>query len=636
LKPSLPIPILSIALALALASLLSAQVHPVIVDNCTKCHGGVKQKGGLDLRTIEAALEGGDTDTSLIPGDAENSPLYQVIQVDSDPHMPPKKQLPPEEIAALKTWITDLKITPLKELVLPKPSLMATAVIDQLIREKWQTDNVDPARPADDATFIRRIHLDLLGRIPRVSEINSFLSDQNPQKRNLLIDRLTNSEEHADHLAHVFNIVFLDRAHLRKRNPDHRKLWLDYLRWAFKSNRPWDQIGRDLVLARPSSDQERGASWFLYDQRDDHSEMATRTSRTLLGKQVQCAQCHDHPVAPEIEQRHYWGLVAFFNRSLNVKTPQGPRIAERASGGYDKFANLEGKADQSQLILYSNKIIPETGGKQTKDSADLYSVAPPEQWFRKLKKNEKLKKDLPNLPVPKFSRREAFANSLTTDNPDFSRAIVNRLWALMFGRGLVHPVDLMDSAHPASPPELLAWLARDFEKNNYNLRRLIRHIAKSQPYQLDSRPAPSAGQPPLDSFFARALDKPLSAEAFTRSLRVALGHENPDDEALRNQLAKIFPDLFEENFSPSVQQTMFLTNGPLFDKLIAESPLLTRLVTIESPLALVHEIFQATLSREPDTSEIDRSLSFLSPKDKSSIQQFCWALLTSAEFRFTN
>lgn len=623
-------------LVLCTTGFASSQIHPVIVENCTKCHGGVKQKGGLDLRTITAALEGGETDTALIPGDPEASPLYQVVQVDSDPHMPPKKQLPAEEIKALKTWITDLKITPPKKLVLPDYRKQPATVIDQLIRAKWQANKIAPSRRSSDTTFVRRVYLDLLGRIPRPPEINSFLADQNPKKRNLLVDHLTNTNDHANHLAQVFNIVFLDRAHLRKRSHGNRKLWLDYLHWAFKTNRPWDQIGRDLVLARPASDQERGASWFIHDQRDDHSQIATRVSRTLLGKQVQCAQCHDHPVAPEIEQRHYWGLVAFFNRSLNVKTPKGPRVAERASGGYDKFANLEGKADQSQLILYSNKIITETGGKKTNDSAELYSVSPPKQWFRKLKKDEKLKKDLPNLPIPKFSRREAFAQSLTGENPDFSRAIVNRIWALMFGRGLVHPVDLMDSAHPSSHPELLAWLARDFSNNQYDLRRLIRQIAKSSSYQLDSRPAPSAGQPPLDSFFARALDKPLSAETFTRSLRVALGHEDPDDEALRSHIATILPDLFAENFSPSVQQTMFLTNAPLFDKIISESPLLSRLQNIENPQSLIYEIFQSVLSREPESSELERSLSFVKPKNKSSIQQFVWALLTSAEFRFAN
>ena len=159
-------------LALCATGFAFSQIHPVIIDNCTKCHGGVKQKGGLDLRTITAALEGGETHTALIPGDPKASPLYQVVQVDSDPHMPPKKQLPAEEIEALKTWITDLKITPPKQLVLPDPSRQPTAVIDQLIHSKWQAEKVAPARRSSDTTFVRRIYLDLLGRIPRLSEIN--------------------------------------------------------------------------------------------------------------------------------------------------------------------------------------------------------------------------------------------------------------------------------------------------------------------------------------------------------------------------------------------------------------------------------------------------------------------------------
>lgn len=614
----------------------SGQVHPVILDNCTKCHGGVKQKGGLDLRTVDAALKGGDTESALVPGDSAGSPIFNLIQEGSDPHMPPKKQLSPEDIEAVKKWITELKITPPKELVLPDPKKPVVQVIDQLIEKKWKAEKVEPSATASDEVFVRRLYLDLLGRIPKASEARAFLSNKDPQKRELLIDRLTESKEHADHLASVFNVVFLDRAAIRKRNPDQRKAWLEYLRWAFHSNRPWDQIARDLVLARPQAKEERGASWFIHEQRDDHSEVAKRVSRTLLGKQVQCAQCHNHPVAPEIEQRHYWGLVAFFNRSLNVKTPEGPRVAERASGGYDKFANLEGKTGQSELVIYSNAVIEEAGGKQTEESRELYEVAPPDQWLRKLKKDEKLKKDLKELPVPKFSRREAFARTLTNENQDFSRAIVNRIWALMLGRGLVHPVDLMDSAHPPSHPELLAWLARDFENNGYNLRRLIRNLAKSRVYQLDSRPAPSSGRPPLDSLFARALEKPLSAESLARSLRVALEHEDPNDESLRRHLASIFPDLFAENFSPSVQQTMFLTNGPLVDQLIAGSPLLKRLTGIQSKRELAHEIFEVILSRPPDPSEMKRSIAFLKPGNSSSIQQFCWALITSAEFRMNH
>ncbi|MCH1510825.1 MAG: DUF1549 domain-containing protein, partial [Akkermansiaceae bacterium] len=186
---------------------LCSQVHPVIIDNCTKCHGGVKQKGGLDLRTLESAIEGGDTDTALIPGAPDKSPLFQSLQVGSDPHMPPKKQLTPEEINALRDWISTAKLTPPKELVLPGSKLPTSQVVDQLVARKWQQENVTPAKTTDDPTFARRIYLDLLGRIPKPDELQAFLA--NPD-RNKLINSLTETEEHAAHLTEIFNVVFLD------------------------------------------------------------------------------------------------------------------------------------------------------------------------------------------------------------------------------------------------------------------------------------------------------------------------------------------------------------------------------------------------------------------------------------------
>ena len=624
---------LAICLISGMGALASGQTHPVIEEHCLKCHGGVKQKGGLDLRTLDSAVEGGETDTALIPGDPEKSPLFQLVQIGSDPHMPPKKQLEPEEIQALREWIATVKIEPEKPLILPDAQLEASQVIDQLITQSWEQNRITPASRASNESFLRRVYLDLIGRIPTQQEFQSFLS--NPDRHDL-IDQLTERKGHALHLAEIFNVVFLDRAESRKRNRGERKEWIDYLRWVFETNRPWDQVGRDLIIARPQSAEEKGASHFLYEQRDSHHEMAVRTSRALMGKQVQCAQCHDHPIAPEIEQGHYWGLVAFFNRSLNVKTPEGPQVAERGAGGYDEYANLEGKTSPAQLILYHNEPVTEPTGKQDQETQELYHIAPPEQWFRKLKKDEKLQKDLPSLPTPKFSRREALATVLTTDNPDFSRALVNRIWALLMGRGIVHPVDLMDSAHPPSHPELLAWLARDFSAHGHDVRRLIRQITRSQAYQLDSRPADQTANPPLDHLFARSLDKPLSAEVLARSIRTSLGHDPSRDQELRSRFTKLFPDLFEENYSPTVQQTMFLTNDRFFDQLIADSPLLKELLQIESPDDLVTIIFQRILTRLPDEVEKSRAMNYVRPNEESSIRQLVWALITGAEFRINH
>ena len=624
-------------------------VRPLLQSHCSKCHGGAKQKAGLDLRSQASTVKGGDSGPAVVPQQPDESLLLKVLKPDADPHMPPKKQLAAEEIALLTTWVAHLGVAteagaPAAEgatTAARAPSIPAgvdpSLATDLFLQAKWGETGTEPAAMASDATFVRRAYLDLIGRVPTRSERDQFLSGSDSEKRAALIDRLTDSDEHAAHLAEIFNVVFLDREDDRNRKRGERGAWLDYLRWAFQSNRPWDQIARDLIVARPGGEKEAGASWFLYEQRDDHQQIATRTSATLLGKQVQCAQCHDHPVSPEIEQRHYWGLVSFFSRSLNVQTPEGPRVAERASGGYAKFSNLKGESSETELIMLTGRTIAEPDGRQENDAADLYAVTPPEQWFRELKKDEKLKKDVAALPVPKFSRREQLALAATVDDPAFSRAITNRIWALVFGRGLVHPVDQMDSAHPPSHPELLAWLAEDFTSSGHDLRRLIRALMKTQAYQLDFRPRAGSELPPLDSLFARALDKPLSAEALYRSMRTVAGHGTGADEGMRASFTSTFPELFPEVYSPSVQQAMFVTNGALVDQLLGDgAPLVQKLSGIGDPAAITGEAFIEILGRTPDAEELERGAGYLTPATPESVRQLCWALLAGAEFRINH
>ncbi len=633
----LRIPITLIANAILPLSLFAGASHPVLVENCVKCHGGAKQKGGLDLRSLEAALKGGENGPALVAGKPEASALFKAVQADSDPHMPPEEQLSDGQITSLRDWIAGLR-EPAKTAAADIPhGIDPSLAIDLFIQKKWQAEGISPAQRCDDSAFVRRIYLDLIGRIPTRSERDAFLAATDSAKRATLVNRLLANPEHAAHMAEVFNVVFLGREDEKKRKRSERKNWLAYLNWVFETNRGWNKVAKDLLVARPSTKEEAGASWFLYEQRDDHQQIATRVSATLLGKQVQCAQCHDHPVSPEIEQRHYWGLVSFFNRSVNVSTPEGPRVAERASGGYAKFANLEGESSDTELVMLSGDVIAEPDGRRENDAKDYYAVAPPDQWLRKLKKDEKLKKDVSAVPVPKFSRREAFTKASTAGNRDFSRAIVNRVWALLFGRGIVHPVDQMDSAHPPSHPELLRWLAQDFSEHGYDVRRLIVALTKSQAYQLDSRPGSVEGLPPEDAFFARALDKPLSAEVLLRSLRVATGLEGEADEGMRAIFAKVFPDLFEENYSPSVQQAMFVTNGTMIDALLAEdAPLVQRLSSLPDSDSIAREAFVSILGREPDDEERTRSREFLTNTEIDTIRQFCWALMAGAEFRINH
>src|SRR4030095_7555297 len=159
--------------------------------------------------------------------------------------------------------------------------------------------------------------------------------------------------------------------------------------------------------------------------------------------------------------------------------------------------------------------------------------------------------------VPKFSRRAALAQAATHDNPLLARAFVNHTWGMLMGRGLVHPVDEVNSKHPPSHPELLEWLAADFAGHGYDMRRVVRAIVLSRGYQLA---ASAAGQAAPPEAFAAILEKPLTAEAIARSARIAAGR-SADDAGLRRAVAERFPEVLPRVVTTTVQQAMFLVNN---------------------------------------------------------------------------
>jgi hypothetical protein len=247
------------------------------------------------------------------------------------------------------------------------------------------------------------------------------------------------------------------------------------------------------------------------------------------------------------------------------------------------------------------------------------------------------------MAVPKFSRRGALADAVTHHNPLLARAMVNRMWAMLLGRGFVNPVDEMDSRHPPSHPELLAWLASDFENSGYDIKHLIRMIVLSRTYQLDSHW--KRANPPAPELFAKGLEKPLSAEVLYRSLRVATGQEadwahdaqSASSEPLRAALIAAYPSLFELEYNATLQQAMFLSNSPLFDQLLRpEGKNLTeRLIELPSNARRVETAFLEILGRLPDAEERARAIAYLDARSErpgDGVRQMTWALLTSAEF----
>lgn len=642
----------------ASAALWSAHIQPILSQHCFKCHGELKQKNGLDLSSPGAILKGGDSGPALVPGDPAESLIFKFVQPGAEQHMPPKDyQLSEDELALLKMWIASMPQTgvglvtstnrppewkatdsplvqPNDPKVLPPRRATAPAAIDyyvQLERKRLNAGKaVTVARAADDRTFARRIYLDLIGRIPTTTELDTFLKSRERTKRTALADRLLASPEHARHLRDVFDVVLMG-------NRSRDGSWNGYLEWAFQNNRPWDRIVRDVLLARPETKAERGAVRFLYDRKDNHQAIAEAVSPALLGLQVQCAQCHNHPLAPEIKQKHYWGLVSFFNRGKNLDTPEGPAISESAIGGFVKFANLKKESQEAVLAFFNDAVIPEARPGDNEKEMDT-----PEKYRLALEDGKKAGLGA----VPRFSRREEFANLATRDNPLLARAFVNRIWEMFMGQGIVHPVDRMDSTHPPTHPDLLAWLARDFEQSSYDIRRLIRNLVLSRTYQMSSTPVGNGPKPPPETF-ACALEKPLSAEALWRSTLVATGHTPdasgnfPAQDSARVKFVDAFPDLFPVEFNASLKQALFLTNNPLYDELLQprDGNLTARLRSLATPRERVFAAFETILGRAPDSAELMRATAYLANRAKhpdTASRELAWSLLTGAEFRLNH
>ncbi|MDB5319577.1 MAG: hypothetical protein JWN40_1208 [Phycisphaerales bacterium] len=634
-------------------------IEPILSKHCFKCHAGEKQKGGLDLRHPQSIFAGGTDGSVVIPGRPGESPLYQRLQPGTDEHMPPDKeaQLSVEEISFVREWIAMLPTPSDHPAIIgggnvfdqAAPSLMEMAsrvkwqppvgvegsdAIDHLIQSRWREQHVSGNGACDDQTFVRRIYLDLAGRIPTRDEADSFVKSPESQKRPVLVDRLLAGSEYPRHMAEVLDVVLMERKGkvAEANRKSHR--WMEYLQSSLAANRAWNEIVADFITARSKSPEQAGAAWFLYERKNNHQAMAEAVAPVAFGVSVACAQCHNHPLAHEIKQQQYWGLVAAFNRSANVEGSTVAALTESAIGGFVFFTNLKKETQPAVLTFPNDQTIaekrPADGGKE-KDSDANYLVAPLKDGKGRPQK----------AAVPKFSRRAALADAVTHDNPLLARAFVNRTWAMLLGRGLVNPVDQMDSRHPPSHPELLAWLASDFEKSGYDIKRLIRTIVLSRTYQLDSQWR--GATPPPPELFARGLEKPLSAEVLYRSLLVATGRDTKNDaeiadtEALRQALIVAFPSLFEVEYNATLQQTMFLTNNPLFDAMLQPrgENLAARLVQLPTSAQRAETAFVEILGRLPDDAERARATAYLdgrSERPEAGVRQLTWALLTSAEF----
>ncbi len=651
-------------------------IEPILRKNCVKCHGSEKQKGGLDLRAPQAILAGGTDGSVVVAGRPGESPLYQRVQVGNKDHMPPNEelQLNPEELSLIQQWIASLPepshpplgagaamlssnqaVPSLIEQSAstkwqPPAGTSPSAAIDLQIESRWKEQKVSGTGVCDDRTFVRRVYLDLAGRIPTRAEADAFVNSTESGKRAALADRLLNGSEYPRRMAEMLDVVLMERKGKGAESERKSHGWNSFLEHAIAANRPWNEVVAELIVARPKTADDKGVVQFLYERKNNYQLMAEAVAPVAFGVEIGCAQCHNHPLAHEIKQQNYWGLVAAFNRTTNADTPAGPALSESAIGGFVNFTNLKKESQPAVLSLLNDRTIDEkrpAENAKEEDSPGNYIVppaviappaAPPPEQKAKGKKRPNANPKV--AAVPKFSRRQAIAESITRDNPLLARAFVNRTWAMLMGRGFVNPVAQMDSRHPPSHPELLSWLSEDFAKSGYDIKRLIRNIVLSRTYQLSAQADGAA--PSAPELFARGLEKPLSAEVLYRSLLVATGHDSEssdaaDFEQLREGLITAFPTLFDLEYNATLQQATFLTNNPAVDNLLkpAGQDLTARLLQLSTNEERVREVFLQVLGRSPDKDELSGLVAFLDARTSrpdAAVRQMAWALLTSSEF----
>lgn len=321
------------------------------------------------------------------------------------------------------------------------------------------------APPAGDAEFLRRVYLDLVGAIPTAAEARAFFEDAAPDKRQKLIDHLLVAPEHARHLATTLDVMFMER---RPAKGVAAAEWQKYLFDSVRANKPFDQLAREILTADGSDPATRPAANFLL-ARDAEPNLATRdVARVFFGRDLQCCQCHDHPLVDDFYQAEYYGIYALVGRTyvfVDKKDKDKQYLAEKAEG------------DPTFVSVFDKAKIQRTGEPRV-PLGD--AIAEPQ-----LPKGEEyaVKPDKDVRPVPKLSRRAELAKAATENNPAFRRNIVNRLWAMLFGQGLVDPVDMLHRGNPAANEAVLDLLSDEFAAHRYDIRWLLGELAKSRTYQ---------------------------------------------------------------------------------------------------------------------------------------------------------
>lgn len=502
------------------------------------------------------------------------------------------------------------------------PSTVA-ARIDELIADRWEADHIIPAVEADDAEFLRRAYLDIIGTIPSVTEAREFLEDTNPDKRRVLIEQLLSDPRYVVNFTQVWKHVLIPEVEADFNFVYFAPIFESWLRVQLLENRPYDEMVYEILTTSLDGQSLYGygaesvtPAAFYQTKEVKPENLAAATSRMFLGTRIECAQCHDHPF-DSWTQEDFWSYAAF-------------------------FANLqrEGGADNGIFAaireFLGNRKLQIPGTEEFVGPRFLGATEPAE--------------------VESGSPRVVLADWMASDeNTLFAEVAVNRMWAHFFGTGLVDPVDDFGEANPPSHPELLDYLAQEFVAHDYDLKFLMRAIMSTRAYQLSSRITD-----PSQTYARRYAVMPLrglTKDQLLASLGEAVGRfkafdfSNPyvvfGDTTPESEFNEMFGEQDENstNRQTSILQSLLMMNG----QLTADATSLQNSQTLSSIIHFpgfdtedrVEAVFLAALTRLPTEEERAQFVGYVetggvSGSQDAALSDVFWVLLNSAEFRFNH
>lgn len=534
-------------------------------------------------------------------------------------------------------YLTVLAVRPLAA---DDPPAKVAAQVDQLLRQEVPFANAAKKVPPriDDERFLRRVSLDIIGRLPTPEEVTAFSLDPAADKRAAIVTKLLADSRFGENWGRYWRDVIMYR------KTEERLQFLvgmplqPYLEESFNTNKPWSQIATEFITATGNANQN-GACGLIVAQQGQPEEITGEVSRIFLGVQIQCAQCHDHPT-DRWTREQFHQLAAFF-----------PRVSTRPSQ-----PPMAGTPNRELMVAVFDRV-PPFGGRRPMNN--MRFVGTLEHHMSDPKNPQSEGKEMQpvlfatgdSLPIGTLDadRRGNLAKWITEkENPYFAKAFVNRMWAELTGEGFYEPVDDIGPDRHATAPKTLDYLAREFAESGYNVKWLFRAITATELYQLPSAPRRGPEDVPMQHNVAQRL---RADQVFDNVLLVLEASEPPQRGPQlpgavgrfggpRQRFGASFgydPSSRRDEVQSSIPQALAMMNDPTIAAALrgtGNTMLARKLAAITDDSALVQELYLRVLSREASQSELTTCLQFVKEVNNrtEAFEDVLWGLVNCAEF----